>query len=258
MLKRLRPELPDGCVSDLSFDSLRAGELSTAAEQQIADHVTRCGRCRDRQRTLARTHTQVEKQLPVFVPRPAAPQQQTPLPTVARLPWARRNGKALSALALAACGLLGLLPWAARERAGELDTRTKGGPGLSFYVKRGEEVFTWAPGDAVTAGDALRFVVRPRGYTEVAVLSREEDGETSLYYPRGEHSAAIDGAAASIALDGAVELDDTMRDERLFAVFCRARFATNALRSELAASGGLLPPPDCAVASLELQKRRKP
>jgi hypothetical protein len=258
MLKRVRPELPEGCVSDLSFDGLRAGELSSGAQQKIAAHVSQCERCRERQRELDRAFTEIEAQLPVFELRTKAADHgtATPAATPARRPG--RRGPALAALALAACALLGLLPWAAHERTREPDTRTKGGPSLSFYIKRGEEVFAWTAGSAVDAGDTLRFVVSPRGYTHVAIFSRSDDGETNLYYPQAARSAAIDAAATQVALDGAIELDDTLRDEQLFALFCRAPFTTDALEAELAASGALFAPRGCEVATLRLQKRRDP
>jgi hypothetical protein len=254
MLKRLRPELPDGCISDLSFDGLRAGELSSAAQREVRDHVSHCARCRERQGALDAAFAQAQAQLPLFAARPAAAQLHEP-PAAAQTKRPSRR-PAIYALALAACVLLGLLPWAGREA--ERDTRTKGGPGLSFYIKRGADVFAWTPGEAVIAGDVLRFVVSPRGYTQIAILSRADDGETSLYYPQTAHSAAIDAAADKVALDSAVELDDTIRDERLFAVFCRTPFATEALTTELVAKGALAAPPGCAVATLLLPKRRDP
>jgi hypothetical protein len=258
MLKRGRPALPKGCVSDLTFDGLRTGELSSAAAQEIAEHLARCERCRERKLALDRACAQIEAQLPMFAPHPPV-REEAPAPIRVRGWRMRGRGAALSALALAVCALLGLLPWVARERSHERETRSKGGPGLSFYVKRGEEVFLWTPGDAVTAGDALRFVVTPQGYGQIAILSRRKDGETSLYYPQGERSAAIDAGTSSIALDGAFELDDTIRDERLFAVFCREPFDTAALQSQLAERGALAAaPPGCAVATLRLPKRHKP
>ena len=255
MLKRLRPVLPDGCVSDLSFDGLRAGELPSATQKQIADHVSECERCRERQRVLQQAFAEVAAQLPLFVPRTDTGRHQPAARAGARRSW---PGYGVTALALAACALFAVRPWAARDHGGGLDVRTKGGPGLSFYVKRGEAVFAWTPGDPVTAGDTLRFVVSPRGYAEIAILSRGEDGETSQYYPEVAHSAAIEAAAASVTLDGAVELDDKIRDERIFAVFCRSRFTTPALQDELRATGQLSAPQGCAVATLELPKRRNP
>lgn len=257
MLKRARPELPDGCVSDLSFDALRAGELSAGARQKIADHVARCARCRERQQALDGSFVEAEARLPAFVPRTSAKPPDAPK-LAARVHRQERRALSPYALALAACALLALVPWAALERDGDPATRTKGGPSLSIYVKRGDDVFTWAPGDVVVAGDALRFAATPRGYPHIAILSRRADGETSLYHPQAAHSAAIDAAASRVALDGAIELDEVVQDERLFAVFCRAPFATHELAAELTSRGTLAARPGCEIAVLLLPKRRNP
>lgn len=259
MLKRLRPELPAGCVSDLRFDALRAQELPADDQAEIGAHLLGCERCQARRRTLDADSDAVRARLvPFAVPVPAerpATRVEPARRRRRRLPVRVKQAGWVAAMALAAALWIGLLPKHDLERG----TRAKGSPGLSFFVKRGDEIFESLPDQPVAAGDVLRFVVAPRGYAYVAILSRSAGGQTSVYFPpRSAHAAPIEPNASQHALDGAIELDATIEDEQIHAVFCRAAFELAPLREELAHGAAIAARPDCEVVTLDLHKVAAP
>jgi hypothetical protein len=210
MLKRLRPELPEGCVSDLRFDALRAGELSAVEADDIAAHAQGCARCQARQRALA-LDTEAVSTYPIPFAISARLEPRVPdAPEASERALAPTRCTAwLGALALAAVVCFALIPRQDRARG----TRTKGGPSISFFVKRGNDVYESLPDEPVAPGDQLRFVVAPSGFAYVAVLSRSAAGQADVYFPQGTQAAPIESGAARYPLQGAVELDDTLENE---------------------------------------------
>jgi hypothetical protein len=254
MLKRLRPELPAGCVSDLRLDALRAQELSADDEAQIDAHLRTCKRCQARRRVLDTDSDVVRARLvPFAAPRRADP----PRARVGRLRLRERMSGRMkhaswlgAAAALAAALGLALLP----RQDVDGGIRAKGSPGLTFYVKRGSDVYESLPDQPVAPGDVLRFVVAPTGFAYVAILSRSAGGQASVYFPQGALAAPIEADASKHALEGAVELDDTIEDEQIHAVFCRTSFELAPLRQELASTATIAARPGCEVTTLALHK----
>jgi hypothetical protein len=159
------------------------------------------------------------------------------------------RGAWASALALAACALLAFWP-----REGAPATRTKGGPELRVFVKRGDAVFEHDDSRAVAPGDVLRFVVVPAGHSHVAVLSRTQRGEVSIY----SQAEALPPGAAKHALAGAIELDEVVVDETLHALLCKQPFALGPLERELSGTGRIRERADCAVIRVPLEKVARP
>ena len=52
MLSQLRQAVPVGCISDLTFDERRAGELDASELAPVEEHLARCERCRQRHERL--------------------------------------------------------------------------------------------------------------------------------------------------------------------------------------------------------------
>jgi hypothetical protein len=256
MLKRMRPELPVGCVSDLRFDALHAGELAAAEARAIEAHIRSCQRCDARRRALAADHEAVSARLAPFAPSAQTGRSDANEPAAERRPARARARAAVWAGALAAAAALCLfmLP---RDH-GALGTRTKGGPSVGFYIKRGSEIHESLPGEPVAPKDVLRFVVTADGFQYLAILSRSEHGQTEVYFPEETWAAALDPHATRYPLPGAVELDDAVADERIHAVFCRAPFHVEPLREELARSGAIAARPGCQVTTLALHKQEAP
>jgi anti-sigma factor RsiW len=241
MLKRQRAPLPEGCLSDLTFHTLEAGELTLDADQ--AAHLATCPRCSARKAELTRIHGTLSAGLPELAPwslPSAAPKQSA------------RSLRYAPALALAAAALLAL--WTGREGPAT-DTRSKGGVALDWYVRRGTQVL---PSEAVTAarsGDVLRFVVSSSERPFVAVYAATAEG-LSVYYPPSAEAARLPNGAREVPLDGAVELDDSALDEQLIAVFCADSFLVHALMDAVSAGAPL--PGGCVRAERELRKGRAP
>jgi hypothetical protein len=95
------------------------------------------------------------------------------------------------------------------------ETRSKGGPSIGFFVKRGEETVVGESGQAVHPGDVVRFTYSSGQETNLAIVSLDGAQRVSVYQP----STTLPAASQS-PLEGAVELDDVVGDETVFAVFC--------------------------------------
>jgi hypothetical protein len=117
-----------------------------------------------------------------------------------------------AAAGLAAC--LVLLPVFMRmglqpKVISETGIRTKGGPLLEYYLKRGGNVVPGQPSDLLRAGDELQFVYAADSHAYVTLASIDARGHVSLY--RADASAAdslpISVAAASGApADGGADV----------------------------------------------------
>src|SRR5882724_8822889 len=126
------------CLSALHLDRFLMGELTGAAAEQVRAHLAECARCSEA----------------VDGMRMPRAEHLPPLRVVKRDPRARRWQRAAAAgLGIAAAASAVLLLRPATERVK--------GPGfaLSMYVEHAGEVRRAGPTEAVSAGDAVRFVV---------------------------------------------------------------------------------------------------
>jgi hypothetical protein len=156
---------------------------------------------------------------------------------------------------LAAASLLALLVFVStRGHQGEAVTRSKGGSSVGFVVKRGTGLLPGANGMQVQPGDQLRFFVSGAVQPHVAVLSRDERGVVTEYYPGTGRSGTL-APGAKTFLDSSVELDATLGPETIWAVLCAEAFGTKPLLRELEHSGDLAARAGCELQRLELVKR---
>jgi hypothetical protein len=91
----------------------------------------------------------------------------------------------------------------------------KGSVVLVLHRKQGDGSVTIPMDGPVAPHDAIRFEVKGAAGGFVAVLSRDSQGATSVYYPFGGSAAAPFDAAQALLPD-AIELDDTLGREDLY------------------------------------------
>jgi hypothetical protein len=109
----------------------------------------------------------------------------------------------------------------------------------------------------VYPGDRLRFELSASGPSHVAILSHDGAGAVSVYYPTGKRSARFD-ALRDHALESSVELDDTLGEETVYALFCAEPFELEPLLRELAQGAELAKRAGCTLDLLHLSKRARP
>ena len=241
-LMELHVEVPDGCLSDLRFDEWATGELPEPDAAALAAHVGACARCAARR--VAR-----DGQASAFLSRRDA----SGIRQRARGPRSRGLWMAAGGAALAAAAALVLVQVAATS-GGE---RTKGGPQIGFFVKRGDAVFEGQNGQRVRAGDRLRFVVSTPDQRYLTVLGRDSTGMVSSYYPTAGLPERV-GPGRQLVLGSSVELDEAPGTERIFALFCAGPTDGAKLLEELRKRGSIESSWSCAVDVIELIKEVAP
>lgn len=250
MFSGMRADRTAACASDLRLDAWLAGELEEPAHTELMAHAVGCVRCRVRQQSLARARER-------FAATPAAitpawlERERAERPVGSARRWGAAAFAVLATLAAAAT--LALLP--KREPEGD---RIKGGEHVSFFVKRGDAVQRGARKQSVQPGDKLRFAYTAMGPRYLAILSIDAANKASVYYPAAERAgarAALIGPGVEVPLASAVELDDVLGEEHVFALFCEMPQALAPLLAQLRATPHTLrPPPGCSLDELLLTK----
>lgn len=239
--------LPEDCLSDLTLDRLRCGELSLQAATEAERHLQTCNRCRNRYTALRTEDTVLSKELPPL------PDLLAPRAPIASLSEARaRRGRwwapALAALSAAAAIALLL----GRQVPPEGEIRLKGVSGeLDLFVKRAGKVFRWQA-QPLQPGDQLRYSFRAPEPLHVMVLSREAGGTVNQYFPTEPKSFSVEMGVTLSKV--ATELDATLGNETLWGVFCQNPFTADALISQLEQTGSIAPAEGCATQRLEFTK----
>lgn len=244
------------CLSDLAFDRQLAGELDGAARRDLEAHLERCVRCSVRFDVVARQRTSFLQAAPDWDAFEARVHEVPPRRS--RLQWTRwtRWTRFTSAGVVAAVALLGLLPvWFEHETPAPPSsaTRTKGGPAIGFYVKRGTRVVRGSSGDVVHPGDLLRFTYSTPRTAEFALLYADA-ATASIYHPLGDETVAV-APGHDAALDFSIQLDDQLGTERVFGLFCDRTRALAPVRDTLQATGQLPELAGCSIDTIVLDKR---
>lgn len=248
MLKSLRPTVPDGCISDLTFDAWRAGELDAERTGALEQHLTQCEPCRRRQESIAGQATRFWEQAPAL-----------PLPArAASVKVARRRWLAPSALAFSA--LAATVVWlrlAPESREDPEDARRKGPSHIAFHVQHEGSVKAGEDGQRVFPGDRLRFSITTGKPAHVAILSLDGAGVASVYFPPGKTSRSF-GMVSGQPLDSSVLMDSTLGPEEIWALFCDTQFDLEPLRVQLERERTLNPPVGCNVDQHTIVKQAAP
>ena len=230
--------------SAMDFDRAEMGRLSEDRRRELAAHVLGCARCAETQETLRRTAARFRAEIaPRALPRVLAAADGR-LARVRRW-WVTVNAAMRWAVVATpvAAGLLlavgiGTLGREAQRPAAhsvlsdeEPAVSPKGRPALQVFVRRGDRVFAPRSGDALVPGDALRFVVEPRGHRYLLVVSMDGAGKLSVYHPFEGTASAPLGNDPRVELPGSVVLDRAPGPERIFAVFSDEALSAAAVRA---------------------------
>jgi hypothetical protein len=203
-----------GCLSDLQLDQLQLGELSPEARGVSERHLAGCPSCAQAHSALATLAATFagETDVPSLAARTldAAAQKRTP-------PWRRW----LMPVSLSAAAALGATLLLVRPPLPETGTRTKGGFSLNTYVQHAESD---AParlhlGEPLHPGDRVQFRYQGNEAGYLMILSADQAGRVSVYYPPGDAAAPV-AAGRDVPLATAIELDDTLGDETVVALRC--------------------------------------
>ena len=253
MLKPPRT-VPDGCVSDLVLDEWKAGELEAGRAAEVARHLAMCPRCARRNAEIDAATASFLEAAPVFaaplasVPEAGAavPEPLSPARRSSRL--ARIAGAGAASLAFAAAVALMF------RNAPDVATRTKGAAAhVRFFVKHGDAVYQGGSDDRLHARDQVRFVATTDRPRYVAILSLDGEGRASVYYPSNGAPALL-AEGHDVALEGGIELDDALGEERIYALFCEGPIDVERARASLAASRVIAPEKGCIVDTLHWTK----
>lgn len=236
------------CITDLKFDCFYAGELSGSDERSLRAHLSSCTRCSLRCELL-------EQQRTAFYRRAADWQSfatRRDPPAGERRAWGR--GARWAALSAAAALALAVFVRPAPV-AQVASVRSKGRPGLGFYVKHGEHVRRGASGERVRPGEMLRFVYSVDQPMYFALLHRDA-ARASIYFPTAPHASAVQ-PGREVALDFAIRLDSQIGPEHVYGLFCAEPISLEPLRAQLQASGTVPSVAGCQVDRLVLHKERE-
>lgn len=133
--------------------------------------------------------------------------------------------------------------------------RAKGSLTLRVFRAHDGAVAELVSGDAVEAGDRLRF--RPEGAppdAHLLVVGREADGALFAYAPLEGRSLPLSGLDAEGALPDAAELDASKGREWVWLIACDRPFELGDL-APAEAEGRLRTPAGCHTAAFEIDKR---
>ena len=223
------------CVSNLELDRHFADELSEDERRTVEAHLESCVRC-----ALRRDVMLADRQ--TFLRR---------VPTLDAL-RARRSRKLAAvggALLMAAAALLLVfLPHDAVP-----GFRSKGGPHLGAYLKRGDKLTRAQDGDHVQPGDWLRLTYSSSTERYFAVLHRDARN-ANIYFPSSERAVVI-APGRDVALAFGIRLDSEPGEEQLFGLFCDEAVTLEPLRAALQANAQLPKLAHCQVDTLTLFKQ---
>jgi hypothetical protein len=248
------------CASELAIDEALTGELPMHALSQLERHREQCAQCHARWDGIVRERATFLSTAPSFEALGARVERAQRRRAARRTPGLALGVLATGAAAAAVLLLVrapdaGVAPDArpGSETGNPAAERSKGGPRIGFFIKRGTLVRAGHNGAVVQPGDRLRFVYSSDTPRHLALFNLDGRG-SSTYYPPQPTAARV-GAGREVALDFSVELDDYVGDERVFAVFCEAPFELEPLRHELAQHNALRARAGCVVDSLRLVKK---
>lgn len=202
-------------LSDLAIDRLLAGELDgTPAGATAREHLSSCGTCEGRRADIARDAEVFPKH--VWIAGEAAKVRRAIAPAATP---ARRDSSALAQMVsfAAAAGIAAFAIFAIPPAPVDT-TAIKGTPvSLTIFAQRaaGGRVSQLVPGDALTAGDSVRFQIWTDRAGALSIVGLDGAGQVSVY----KH-VELPQAVRGEILDGGVLLDDAPSAEVFFAVLC--------------------------------------
>ena len=107
--------------------------------------------------------------------------------------------------------------------------RVKGGAALNVFLMRGDTVQLVRSGETFYAGDRLRFEIKSASGGHVLILGRESKGDVYVAYPLDEQGSAV-LEPGHREIPGALELDDSLGQEHLYAFVCPESFSASSIQ----------------------------
>lgn len=237
-----------GCVSELALDEWDAGELPPDESAQVAEHVAGCPHCRTRHETLLRERTEFLAAAPSFNAHAVHANARAKKSRVRQ-----RFGLLVSSLTMLAAAAL-VVVWTGAP-ASE-DTRSKGRPHVSFFVKRGGDVHRGRADERFQPGDSLRFLYSSEAARYFAMFNLDAQAAT-VYFPAGADGVKLP-AGNDVPLEFSVELDEQLGREQVYALFCETPFKVEPLRAALLRDKRLTVGAGCNADVITLHKERGP
>jgi len=247
------------CLSDLELDEWLAGELAVPDELRCHEHSRHCASCRQRKLTIEQTSAAFHEGAPSFEVLSTLVEARAPRRYAGASKATRLRHHLAAPLAVACAALLAFVVTRDKPAAPGLDTETraKGAPRLSFFLKRGGSTERMASGASVRPGDLLRFVYSTDRPYYVALMGVDAHS-TSVYYP-SDTRAVLAHAGQDVALNFSVELDDTPGRELVIAWFCPEPFEVALARGALITAAPLPAAlASCRRVEIELNKLASP
>jgi len=249
----LREGGPD-CPSDFTLDRLVSGELTAERVADTESHCASCDDCRARVATrrqgwagiegvdervlLSRIRTDV-----------AAEKAGNPLAV-----WFRRFFTVFVPVAAMGAAVLFVMPRGADEVDPGPVNRTKGGVALHVHRLTPAGTEELEGGARLSPGDRLRFSIDLPAPGVVRLFGVGANGVSYEVFPGASDSPERPAGQAQV-LPGAVEVDASPGDERLFLVACANREATDACGYDVA-NDRVSCPPTCSSTRFLLAKGR--
>jgi hypothetical protein len=239
----------DACLSNYALDRWFAGQLSGDESRGMQEHVDTCPRCSLRWDELSRQRTAFYTRAPSWDEFEKRRRATPVLPRRVRRGWTLPLMAAAGLLAIGVGVGVGIGGSEPRSSATE---RSKGGPSIGFFVKRGEHIRRGSTGEEVIPGELLRFTYSTDRPLYFALLHADSAGVT-IQFPTQPNAARIH-AGREIPLDFSIRLDSRLGTERVYGLFCDEAIALEPVRGRLERSGSLSELPRCSVDQLELNK----
>ncbi|HJZ87507.1 MAG TPA: zf-HC2 domain-containing protein [Polyangia bacterium] len=233
---------PPSCPSDLRLDHFLLGELEEQETASLRAHLDSCSHCTARLAAMDSEREQFGRQFGAWVPSK---------PRGRRFRWRLWPVLSLAAAAAAILLVVELRP----ERGGLPTIRGKGQSRLEFYVRHQGVVRRGSTGEAVLAGDALRFAYSSGAPGYLAVISLDGRGRATVYYPPQSTMIPI-AAGDDILLPASTILDDAPGPEQIWGVFCRVPLDLEPIRARVEKTRRAPTLPDgCQIDATSIEKR---
>ena len=198
-------------VSELAIDRMLAGELAAVDEAAMRDHARACSACGDRLADAEAVQREVAANplpaLPI-----ARPRKRFAIP-----------GSFVAGVAALAAVLALVLVWphdraVPHARVLAPTERTKGRAIAGFFVAHAGDVRRGGVHETVTPGDRLQLFTTTQTPAWFTVVSVDAHGTRSVYI---EPRVIEPGTERLLPLS--LELDDSLGDETITAIFCAER-----------------------------------
>lgn len=234
------------CLSDLTLDGWIGDELEAERRASVAAHLESCAKCQQRLATIEAETRAFLAQAPTFA-------DQARITEELRAARAVTTRSRRMAIASSVIGLAAMVTLAVVSRDAPPGVRTKGdGAQVTFFVKRDGQVMEGVRGQAVHAGDQLRFAYSSTQDVHAMLIDVDVHGPT-VYLPNAGQQSVLLPAAQDRALDFGVELDQALGREHVYAIFCPHAFSVEAALTALSGPQPA-PPKDCTLDVIELHK----